>query len=60
MLEGWPRLTGLYPGISVRSSPRTVLESRYVSDKHIVSYLFMELYPIDSDTLMKLENSNAI
>ena len=54
MLVEWSYRTRFYPGIFKLSSPRTVLELRYVSDKHIIAHLCMELYVINSDTLMKL------
>ena len=49
MLEAWS-----YDTISKLSSPKAALFSVYVSDKHIISHLCMELYLIKSDILMKL------
>ena len=42
ILSGWSTRTKLYPSISSRLPG--VVESTYVSDKHIKSYLYSEMY----------------
>ena len=42
ILSGWSAQTKLYPTISSRLLG--VVESRYVSDKHIKWYLYSEIY----------------
>ena len=42
ILLGWSARTKLYPSISSR--PSGVEESRYVSDKHMKSCLYIEIY----------------
>ena len=42
-LEGWSERIKLYPEIAKLSSSEVVLESRYVSDKQIMSNLWIAM-----------------
>ena len=51
-LFGWSAQTKMYPSISNR--PSGVEESRYVSDKHMKSCLYTELYAFNCISFEKL------
>ena len=52
VLSGWSLRTKLYPYISSKLSE--VDESRKVSDKHIKSYLYVEIYAFNCVSFEKL------
>ena len=52
VLDGWSERIKVYPGICNSSSTLVVEESRYVSDKQIISYLWSMIYAFKRNNLV--------
>ena len=54
LFDGWSERTRLYPSISKLSLLVGILESRQVSDKQIISNLWIAIYALKRNILAKL------